>query len=468
MAGQVVQAVPPTLGELNQKGLLERAFHDGLYPNLAFRAEAMPEEWPANSGQEIFMSRAGLLKVAVKPIPVGTDPVGQSVPFEQWAAYLAQFADSIDTHMPTATTANANLLLRNIKQLGLQAGQSINRVARNSLFQAYLQGQAVTIATIAAIDTSIRVSAVNGFTEVVIPGSNVRPQPVSPNFPLPITIGSVGVGNGQTTNTVIGFTPDSASDPVGPGTLQLGAAVGVTYPLRAAVKSLFAPTIVRSAAGDSIDAIGPGDTLTLQQCINAVAQLRRANVQPHPDGFYHAHVSPLANAQFFTDPVFQRLNQSLPEHVIYKEGFLGYMSGIMFFMNTESPESFNSGALVATANSGVYADELGAEVVNGTGVSVGRVIITGRGAIYERYLDESQYVTEAGTLGKIGEFAINNNSIQVSTERIRLVLRAPIDKLQQIVTSTWSITTSFPIPSDITAPSGPQRYKRAIALEFAL
>jgi hypothetical protein len=468
MAGQVVQAVPPSLGELNQKGLLERAFHDGLYPNLAFRAEAMPEEWPANTGQELFMTRAGLLKPSTKPLPVGTDPVGQAVPYEQWAAYLAQFGDSIDTHMPTATTANANLLLRNIKQLGLQAGQSINRIARDALFQAYLQGQTVNIATIASTDTQIRVAALNGFTEVVIPGSNVRPQPVSTSFPLPITIGSVGVGPGQLANTVVGFVPDDPTDPIGPGTLQLGAAVGAVFPLRAAVKSAFAPIIVRSAAGDSIDAIGPGDTLTLQQCINAVAQLRRANVQPHPDGFYHAHVSPLANAQFFTDPVFQRLNQSLPEHVIYKEGFLGYMSGIMFFMNTESPEAFNSGNLIATANSGVFADELGAEVVNGTGVNIGRVIITGRGAIYEKYLDESQYVTEAGTLGKIGEFNIVNNGIQVSTERIRLVLRGPIDKLHQVVTSTWSVTTSFPIPSDLTAPSGPQRYKRATVLEFAL
>jgi len=47
------------------------------------------------------------------------------------------------------------------------------------------------------------------------------------------------------------------------------------------------------------------------------------------------------------------------------------------------------------------------------------------------------------------------------------VLRAPLDRLQQIVSAAWSISTSFPIPSDITGPSGPQRFKRAVVLEHA-
>ncbi len=461
----LIVGVPPAVIELNQKGLLERAFHDGLYPNLAFRAEAMPEEWPENTGNEMFQTRAGLLKPNVKPITPGTDPIGQVVPYEQWVATLNQFADSIDTHMPTSATANANLLLRNIHQLGLQAGQSVNRIARNSLFQAYLSGQTVSLTTIASTDTAIRVAALNGFTDVVIPGGNVKPQPVSVAFPLPITVGA-----GPTASaSVVGFIPDDPTDPIGPCTLILSAAIGTAFASsRVPVKSAFAPRILRSAAGASIDAIGPADTLTLQQCINAVAFLRRANVQPHDDGFYHAHISPLSMAQLFADPVFQRLNQSLPEHVIYKEGFLGYMAGIMFFMNTESPESFNSGNLIATAQSGLFADELGAEIVNGGGTQVGRVLITGRGVVYEKYLDEGSYVTEAGTTGKIGEFEVVNNNISILTERIRLVLRAPLDKLQQLVTATWSISTSFPIPSDITAPSGPERFKRAIVLEHAL
>ena len=465
MAGIIV-GVPAAVLELNQKGLLERAFHDGLYPNLAYRAEAMPEEWPANTGQQIFMTRPGLLKPRTKPITPGTDPQPQTVPYEQWIATLNQFTDSIDTNMPTSVTSNASQFLRNIHQLGLQAGQSVNRISRNEMFKAYISGQTVALTTIASADTQVRVAALNGFTDVVIPGGNVAPQPVSPSYPLPITIGS---GAAAVSNSVIGYFPDDPLDPSGPGTLQLQTAVGSVFgTTRVTVKSAYAPRIVRSAAGDSVDAIGPGDTLVLQQVINAVAFLRRNNVQPHDDGFYHAHISPLSEAQFFADPVFQRLNQSLPEHVIYKEGFLGYISGVMFFMNNESPESTNTGDLTSTAGDGIYASDIGGEVINGTGVAIGRILITGKGTVYEKYLDESQYVTEAGTMGRIGEFDVVNNGIQILTERIRLILRAPMDRLQQVVSATWSITTSFPIPSDITSPTGPERFKRAIVLEHAI
>ena len=462
----LILGVPAAVIALNQQGLLERAFHDGLYPNLAFRAEALPEEWPANTGQQRVMSRAGLLSPITAPTTPGQDPLPQAIPFEQWVAILSQFSGTIDTHMPTSVTANANLFLRNLHQLGLQAGQSINQIARNALFQAYLSGQTVALTAILTTDTTLRVASLNGFTDVVIPGSNVAPQTVSAAFPLPITIGS---GAAQVKNTVVGFVADNPNDANGPGTLLLGAVVGSAafVATRTTVKSVFAPRVVRSTAGDSVDAIGASDTMVLQQAINAVAFLRRANVQPHDDGFYHAHISPLANSQLFADPVFQRLNQSLPEHVIYKEGFIGTMSGVMFFMNNEAPETTNSGQLTATAASGVYAAGIGAEVTNGTGVNIGRMIVTGKGAIYENYLDESAYVTEAGTTGKIGEFDVVNNGINILTERIRLILRAPLDRLQQVVSSSWSISTSFPIPSDITAPSGTERYKRAIVCEFA-
>jgi hypothetical protein len=467
MAGGILVGVPASIAQLQQQGLLERAFHDGLFPNLAYRAEAMPEEWPVNTGQQIFMTRPGLLKPQTTPLVPGSDPVGQTIPFEQWVATLNQYADSIDIHMPTAVTTNANLFLRSIKQLGLAAGQSVNRIARNAMFQAYLSGQTVTTTAPLTGDLALSVASCNGFTTVVNPGANVAPQTVSPTNPLPITIYTA---TGSTTNQVVGFVPNNANDPNGPGQLLLASAVGVTgLTTRTPVISAYAPTIVRSEGGRSVDSISAGGTFVLQQAINAVSFLRRAMVQPHEDGLYHAHISSLANGQVFADPVFQGLNKSLPEHTIYKEGFIGQMSGVAFFMNLESPEvNFNVGNQTATAQSGIYGQEIGAEVTNGSGVNIGRVLITGQGSVYEKYLDESNYVTEAGTTGKTGEFDVVNNGISILTERIRLVLRAPIDKLQQSVTASWSITTSFPVPSDITAPSGPQQFKRAIILEHSI
>jgi len=465
MAGGIILGVPPSVIDLNQKGLLERAFHDGLFPTLCYRAEAQHEEWPANSGTEIYMSKPGLLKPKVKPLTPGTDPIPQAVPYEQWVARLDQYADTIDTHTPTSVTSNADQFLRNIHQLGLQAGQSINRIARNELFKAYLSGNTVLLTATAAIDTTIRVASLNGFTEAVIPGSTVRPQAPSASKPLGITIHN---GATKIKRSVIGFTADNPDDPYGPGTLQLSAAVGAIVGVRSAVVSDYGVRIVRTAAGNSVDAITANDTLTLQAIINSVAFLRDANVLPHSDGFYHAHISPLANAQIFADPVYQRLNQSLPKGEAYTRGFIGDISGVAFFMNNESPNANNTGERTATGTKAYYSEEVGAETTNEGGIDVGRVLITGSGALYERWLNEGQYVTEAGVVGKVGEFQVVNNGVNILTERIRLILRAPLNRMQDKVAATWSITTSFPIPSDVTAPSGPQRYKRAIVLEHAL
>lgn len=468
----LIVGVPASVVDLVQRGLLQRAFHDGLFPALAYRSEAMAEEWEGNTGVEIFETRAGLLPAVTEPITPGSDPVPAQDTYEQWVAQLAQFANAIDVDAPTSAVANANLFLRKVKTMGLNAGQSVNRVARNALFKSYLSGQTVALTTIGATDTTIQVAALNGFRDVIVPGVNVRPAPVGPANPLSITIGLAGL-----TRNVVGTIPNDVNDPDGPGTLVLSAQVGTAFAnTRTPIVSAYAPIVVRAAGGPSVDNIGAGDTLVLQQVINAAGILRDNNVPPHDDGFYHAHISGMSNTQLFADPVFQRLNQSLPEHVIYKEGFVGTISGVMFFMNTESPKRQNSGQLTNTVaatgspagSMGVYAKDIGAEVVNGNGIQIGRVLITGKGSLYERWLDEARYVTEAGVTGKIGEFDVVNNGIQVMTERIRLVLRAPIDRLQQKISVAWSITTSFPVPSDVTATTSSARFKRALVLEHAL
>lgn len=459
----IVVGIPPAVMNLVQQGLLERAFHDGLFPALQYRSEAQEEEWQANTGTEIFMARPGLLRPITRPLPAGIDPTPQTINYEQWIARLERYAGTIDTHVPTSAVANADQFIRNIHQLGLQAGQSLNRVPRNELFKAYLSGQTVLIAAGLAGDTQIRIAALNGFTDVVIRGLQVRPQPVSSSNPLPITIAGIAG-----TRNVTGYVPDSVDDPFGPGTLQLDAALGAGVPARSAVLSTTRPRVMRAGGGASIDAIGPGDVFQLQDAINAVNTLRKNSVPPHEDGFYHAHISTEGNSQVFTDPAFQRLNTGLPDHTYYQEAFLGTIAGIAFFLNTESPDSQNSGDRVATGANSFYSEEIGAETTNANGVNIGRIIVTGRGSIYERWLDESKnYVTEAGITGKTGEFTVVNNGVEVMTERIRLILRAPLNRLQDVVAATWSISTSFPVPSD-AASGGPERFKRALVIEHAL
>jgi hypothetical protein len=456
-------ALPASIASMVQTGLLERAFHDALYPVTLFRAEAVKEEWPANTGTEMFMTRPGLLTPVTDALVTGTDPAPQAMNWEQWPVRLDRYAGTLDTHMPTSVTGAADIFMRNIQQLGLQAGQSMNRIARNALFQAYLSGQTNLVDAGIAADTQIHVASLNGFVDVITLGTNVRPTPVSVAAPLTI---SIGVGAALITRSVILATPDDVTDPLGPGVLFISVALGAGFAARTPVVSVAAPTVFRVGGGASVDSLAGVDTFNLQACVNSSNWLRRNNVQPHEDGFYHAHISPMANAQIFEDTAFQRMNTSLPDGAMYKEGFIGQISGIMFYLNPEAPDSVNSGTRTATGTSAFYSKGIAAETTNNGGFEVGRVIVTGRNCMFERYLNESQYVSEAGVTGKVGEFDIVSNGVAVSTENVRLTLRAPIDRLQDIVASTWSISTGFALPSDATS-GGNARFKRAVAIEFA-
>lgn len=460
-----VLGVPASLLNLVQTGLLERAFHDALFPALRYRAEAQKEKWDANTGVEMIMTRPGLLAPVTKPMVPGQDPTPQTLSYEQWVARLDRYSGTIDTHIPSSVVSNADQFQRNIHALGMQAGQSLNRLPRNELYSKYLGGQTNLIAAAASGDLTLRVASVNGFTEVVTKGTIVRPTTVSTSAPLSITINNAGT---LIVRNVIGFDLDNPDDPLGPGTLFLDATVGATVATRAPVTSSIKPRVVRSGGGNSVDAIGVSDILQLQDIQQVVSSLRKNNVLPHEDGTFHCHINTDGNNQLFTDPRWERLNQGRGAgQAEYDEFFIGKLFGVSFFANNENPDLNNSGARTATSTLAAYSEEIGAETTNDSGVNIGRCIVTGRGALYERYLDESAYVTEAGTTGKVGEFQVINAGVEVQTDNIRLILRAPVNRTQDVVAATWSITTSFATPSDLTA-GGNERYKRAVVIEHAL
>lgn len=463
MSNNITVGIPPAMFALVQNGLLERAFHDSLYPSLMYRNEAQFEEWEGHTGGEILMSRAGLLAPRTKALAAGQEPSVLTLNYEQWIASLARYGDAIDTHMPTSAVSSMDQFVKNIQALGLQAGMSLNRIPRNALYKAYLQGQTVLIQVTAATDTTIRVASCNGFTDVV-GGATVRPTTVSQASPKQITI-----YNGATpiVRNVVGFILDDATDLAGPGTLLLSAQVGAIVAVRSSVLAYDKPKVIRAGGGSSVDALGASDIFTLQDAINATNWLRKNNVQPHEDGYFHGHINTDANGQVFQDPAFQRLQTSLPNGEYYQQAFIGTIAGIAFYSNNENPDETNAGLRTATGSSAYYSEDIGAETTNEGGINIGRVIVTGKSAIYERGLDEKKnYTTEAGIQGKQGDFQITNQGVQIATDRINLILRAPQNRFQDVVGAAWSITTSFPVPSDISA-GGPERYKRSVVIEHA-
>lgn len=448
-----VVAFNPSVVNAIQDRTLVRVFKDALFPRLLYRGDAAPELWPVNLGTNQTFTRTGLIAPTSRPLAAGQDPTPQSYQVEQWEVTAQQWGSSIDTHMPTSYASLASLYLRNMHQLGLHAGMSINRACRDKLFNAYLGGN-TAVSTTTGASTSLPVVSLNGFTRRLLNG---RPAQISASNPLLITIVT---GGGSLQRYAVAFTPTFAGDETRGGVLTLDAAhTGVTA--RDLVLASNRSVPVNAGGSIGIDPIDASDVFTMAHIREAVSQLRTNNVPTHEDGTYHCHLGPVSESQIFGDQEFQRLNQSLPDYLHYREFALAMVLGVTFYRNTEAPTA-------ATVNTDpVNGDMFAAELLNGavTPNAIHRPIFTGAGHLEEKYLDESKYISEAGVTGKIGEFAVMNNGVEVMAERIRLILRSPLDRLQQVTSSTWSFSGAFAVPTDETTLSSPASFKRAVVVQ---
>lgn len=459
----IIQA--PEIRALVQENILERAFHDALFPRLLFRGEAMPQIWPANVGDRMVFTGVGLIKPKMRPLIPGSDPLPSAYQSEQWEAQLQQYADSIDTHMPTSIVAIANLFLRNAQQLGLSSAQTLNRLPRNRMYNAGLSGHTVADGAQTGV-TVLRVRRLNGFTRARRPdlpvGSPVRYDIVSTNNPLPIVVYDQ-TGPAELAVNVIGFSPDTPGDEVGPGTITLDAAVTVLD--RAYVLAVDRTFLVRVGGGNKVDDIGSTDLLKLADIRAAVAHFWQENVPEQPDGRFHCHLDPVSQAQIFGDPEWQRLLTALPDYYMYKQFAIGELLNTVFFRNSETPlpETVEGGTSATFTQDDNFAGEL---YNNGTpaGVKIHRPLFVGQGLLYEYYQDLGQLITEAGVTGRVGEPRITNNGIEVYSDRIQLILRAPLNRLQDLVSTSWKFIGDWPVRTDAT--TGDQsRYKRCCVIE---
>lgn len=460
----IIQA--PEIRALVQENILERAFHDALFPRLLFRGEAMPQIWPANVGDRMVFTGVGLIKPKMRPLVPGSDPLPSTYQNEQWEAQLQQYADSIDTHMPTSIVAIANLFLRNAQQLGLSAAQSLNRLPRNRMFNAGLSGHTVADGAQTGV-TTLRVKRLNGFTRARRPdlpaGSPVRFDVVSTNNPLVVAIYDQ-TGPAEVARTVVGFSPDTPGDEVGPGTLTLvGGAVTVLD--RAYVISVDRSFLVRVGGGLKVDDVGSTDLLKLADIRTAVAHFWQQNVPEQPDGRFHCHLDPVSQAQIFGDSEWQRLLTALPDYYMYKQFAIGELLNCVFFRNSESPlpETVEGGMTATFSQDDNFAGEL---YNNGatTGVKIHRPLFVGQGLLYEYYQDLGQLITEAGITGRVGEPRITNNGIEVYSDRIQLIIRSPLNRLQDLVSTSWKFIGDWPVRTDATTGDA-ARFKRVCVIE---
>lgn len=448
----------PELVNLIQQNTLQRVFLEALIPRTLWRSEAQAERWEANVGEVKIFTRAGTMPVNTDPLKPGEDPTPKSYGTEQFKIIADQYGDRTQTHMPTSRAAIASKFALDTQKLGENAGLTMNRLVRNRLYTAYTQGDTVSIVAATTGASNLRVANLNGFLERLKDGALV---PVSPASPIPIELGPTGA----IANSVIAAIPDDTFRPTGPGTLVLSTPLGADLGVRSRVRATHRARILRSGGAATIDGINASTFLTVNDIIQAVQLMRSQNVPPHPDGRYHVHVATAGVTQLFLDTQWTGLrNLGDIGAIPYRELLIGEGLGCYFYQNNETPDPFNSGVMLGTGANAKSAPSIGAEVVNETNVPIARTIVTGGGAIYEHYIPEDEYTTIAGVNGQVGSFNVTANGVIMNTDRVRYIIRRPMDVLQQIVDHAWSWSGDFPIPTDVLSGNG-ARVKRAVIIE---
>ncbi len=69
---------PQSVEELIQQNWLKRKFEAALFPALQWRRDVPVERWEQNRGQEMLMTRNGLIEPNTYPLTPGTDPTPSS------------------------------------------------------------------------------------------------------------------------------------------------------------------------------------------------------------------------------------------------------------------------------------------------------------------------------------------------------------------------------------------------------
>jgi len=417
----VRSSLPASIQAMLQNGMLDRVFRDGLVPQFLFPQIADAEPWMGGLGDKKTFTRRGLLSPVTTPV-TGSDPSAATYSLEQWSVVMDQYANSMDTNMLGSAMALANKFISDAETLGINAGQTINQVARNKLYTAYAGGR-TWCTTAGTSDTSIIVQSTAGFETVLVNGV---PTAVSGANPLNVTIAGVA-------NTVVGVTPGT------PGTLTLGTARADV--IGDSVVASNAPVSIR-ATGNSAYDLSSSNTVTFANFRSAVARLRKMNVPTLPGGYYVAHIDPDTEAELFSDADFKQALQGRVDSPVFRDLSIGRFGGLDWVRNTEAPTILGGSA--------------------GT-LTVHRPIVLGANALMNAPFEGTGNLIAGTGVEDVPEIRTVNAAPGVD---VTLLVRPPQDRLQQVISTTWSWVGDFGVPSD-AGTGDAALYKRGVIIEHA-
>lgn len=448
-----IQNFPAALQPAIQQGFLDREFEAGLTSVLGYRAVADREVFPNKVGETVTKTRNGLKAPTTTPLNPQTNTnldnglTPSSWTIEQYTLSINMYGDTIDLNTVTQGVGIANQFLVNARVNGVQAAQSLDRLARNAMYNAYMGGNTRVLTTLGAAAATVHVDDIRGFASVysdsgiiATPGNGTM-VPVSSSNTMPVVFAS---GNVYTLTGVAadGSNVSTALSTGGiSGTLTFSANVTVADGTAGnSVISQYAPSIFRPAAsnGTTINSTAQlvvTSTLTAQTVIAGVAQLR-SNGVPAVGGSYPCYITDTQMKGLYADPEFQLLYRGQYGSDTWKSGRVVELLGARFIPTTEAVQQ-----------------QL-------TGLSVQRALLCGQGALIEGDYESTGYTETAG-----------DNAEMAMVDSVCMVTREPLDRLQQIVAQSWYYIGGFAVPTDITATqliiptASLAYYKRAVILE---
>jgi len=479
------ESLPASLQAILQNGLLDHVFEDALVASFLYDTLADVRPWPGGLGSTSIMTRGGLLTPNTVPI-TGNDAAVSGYGFEQYQLQMNQYGGSIDTNMATSAMALASKFLEDNTKLGIMAAQSLDLVAQASLYGAYSGGNTYT--TGVQSTTYTPVADLTGFGQTLVADSTTNTNAAEGNQGVAVpSLVQVSASNpGYFLNGVQGIwsytgwqqlgaagTQGTATNPAGAGNLSGCVAVSGVLGAMAAGQSIvtclpactgvyggnnvvattyspLAPYIVRPNAKTSQWGLQSTDVATLATFRNAVTRLKSQHV-PQLKGAYTAHVTPQTVAELFLDTEFQSAYRGgaattspvYPDNVVGSNiggdaTFLGRLAGIDWIENTVTPVVYNPAA--------------------GFQGAIYRNIVVGADALIKGPFQDQAGLLASMTSGSTVEIKELGGVVRI--------LRAPLDRLGQVLSSTWSWIGGYTTGSDILTGDNAV-YKRAVIVEHA-
>jgi hypothetical protein len=424
--------LPTALQSAIQLGFLEHRFGLPLKAKLGFRSIADREPFTANIGETITKTRTGLLPAVTTPmspaansdITSGLTP--QNYSLEQYVLSIAQYAANMQLNVVTQRVAIADFFLRNAYALGEQAFRSVDTLAQQTLFNAYMGGNTRVRTTLGSPNATISVDDIRGFTTTL--NSSGQVVAVSGSNPVNVVVGA-------DVYSLTGFAADGSNVSTAPGgisgTLTFSTTVTVSDATALnAVVSAVAPYVIRpstssgnvmagtTAAISSTNDINNGK-LTMAMILNAKATMSANGVPVANDsGMYNLYCDPLQATGLYSDPAFQQFFRGQVTTEEYRQGIVAQLLGVRIQETNLNP----------------------VQTLSGVG-TVRRALLCGQGALVEGEFTADAYNAAMES---------DDGDMIAVVDGIAHVTREPLDALKQVVTQTWSYIGGFVVPTDTT------------------